>query len=386
MRRTFLKGVLGIAALAATRGLARAQAGEIRIGGLVAASGPGAFIGASEKNALEMAVEQKNSTGGISGNRIRLFLYDTEGNSTNAAQQFRRLAESDNVHAVIGPSTTGESVVVRPIANELHVPLISMGGAEAIVNPPTPYVFKVPPSDRVVAEHIIGFMKAKGMHSVGLISSADGFGQAGAIVIKEVAQRLGVQVAAAEEFGPRDTDMTPQVLRIRRANADAMLIWSVNPGPTIILKNATAVAYDKPIFNSYGAASLGLIEQAGPAAERSYVSSMRLLAPESLSQDDPMREVVARLATGYRNRFHAEPTTFIGHPQDALELVDLAVRQSGGEPNRDSIAAAIRSGNISFPGANGLFHFTSENHSGLDEESQSMVMLQVRGGRFVMAQ
>lgn len=385
MRRTFLKGVLGIAALVATRGAARAQAGEIRIGGLVAASGPGAFIGTSERNALEMLVEQKNARGGIAGNRIRLFLYDTEGNSTVAAQQFRRLVESDNVHAVIGPSTTGESVVVRPTANEARVPLISMGGAEAIINPPTPYVFKVPPGDRVVAEHILGFMKAKAMKSVGLISSADGFGQAGASVVKEVAQRLGVQVAAAEEFGPRDTDMTPQVLRIRRANADAMLIWSVNPGPTIVLKNAAAVGYNKPVFNSYGATSQQLIEQAGAAAERSYVSSMRLLAPDTLAEDDPMREVVARLATDYRARFRAEPTTFVGHPHDALELIDRAVQTSGGQPDRERIAEAIRSG-IAFPGANGQFRFTAQNHGGLDENSRSMVMLQVRGGRFVLAQ
>ena len=329
-----------------------------------------------------MLVEEINAAGGMSGNTVALTLYDTEGNSTLAAQQFRRLINSDNVHVVIGPSTTGESLAISTVANEAKVPLISFAGAEAVVNPPTPYVFKVPPTDRIVASQILGYMKEMGITSIAILSSADGYGQAGAGTVKEVAESMGVTVAAAEEFGPRDTDMTPQVLKIRSSGAEALLIWSVNPGPTIILKNAASVGYDKPIFNSYGAASPALIEQAGPAAEGTYVSSMRLLAPESLPEDDPMRGVVSKLAADYRAKYNEEPTTFIGHPADALSLVAAALEKSGGVPDREKLAEAIRSG-ISFPGANGMFSFTDANHNGLDENSNSMVMLQIKGGQFV---
>ena len=378
-RRELLKAAVAAATLCAASPVS-AQDKEIRIGVLLAASGPAAFIGVSEKNAVEMLVEQFNAKGGFAGNKIKLLLYDTEGNSTIAAQQFRRLVDSDNVHVVIGPSTTGESLAIRSIANELKVPLISMAAAESVVTPPTPYVFKTPPNDRIVAEHILGFMKSKGMASVGLLTSADGYGQAGAAVIKQVAEQLGVKVAAAEEFGPRDTDMTPQVLRVRSSGADALLIWSVNPGPTIILKNAAAVGFNKPIFNSHGVATPQLIEQSGAAAEKTYVSSMRLLAPDSLGAADPMRAAVSKLAADYKARFKADATTFVGHPADALVLVDLAVQKSGGVPDRDKIAEAIRTG-IEFPGANGMFKYSATNHNGLDNTSQSMIMLQVQGGK-----
>ncbi|KAH2808278.1 hypothetical protein KXV85_006065, partial [Aspergillus fumigatus] len=162
---------------------------------------------------------------------------------------------------------------------------------------------------------------------------------------------------------------------IRSSGADAMLIWSVNPGPTIILKNAAAIGYNKPIYNSYGAASPQLIEQAGAAAEKSYVSSMRLLAPESLAANDPMRPVVTKLAADYKEKFKADATTFIGHPSDAMLLIEEALKKAGGSPDREKLAEAMRSG-ISFPGANGMFRFTDANHNGLDRESQSMVMLQ----------
>ena len=382
-RRSSLAAMAAVG-LALSSAAALAQEKEIRIGALMSTSGPAAFLGVSEKNAFDMIIEQMNAAGGMSGYKIKPFFYDTEGNSTIAAQQFRRLIETDQVHAVIGPSTTGESLAIRPIANEMKVPLISMAGAEAVVTPPTPFVFKTPPTDRIVAEHVLGFMKSKGMQTVAILSSADAYGQAGAAVIKEVAGPLGMKVAAAEEFGPRDADMTPQVLRIRSSGADAMLIWSVNPGPTIILKNATAVGYTKPIFNSYGAATPQLIEQAGAAAEKSYVSSMRLLAPDSLAADDPMRAVVAKLAKDYKDRFKADATTFVAHSHDALVLIDLAMKKIGGAPDRVKIADAIRTGGIKFPGANGMFNFTPTNHNGLDRDSQSVVMLQVQGGKFVV--
>jgi branched-chain amino acid transport system substrate-binding protein len=383
-RRNLLAAGVSLGMFLSTSLGAVAQEKEIRIGALVAASGPAAFIGNSQRSTIEMLVDKINKTGGMSGNKVVLTLYDTEGNSTLAAQQFRRLIDSDRVDVVIGPSTTGETLPLMAIANESKVPLISFAGAENVVLPPTPFVFKTPPTDRIVAAHMLGFMKKHGISSLGLLSSADGYGQAGAAVIKEVAGSLGLKIAAAEEFGPKDTDMTPQVLRIRSSGVGAMLIWSVNPGPTVILKNAAAVGFQKPIFNSYGAASPTLIEQSGPAAEGSYVSSMRLLAPESLSKDDPIREVVTKLAADYRDKVGKEPTTFIGHPADAFTLIAAALEKSGGVPNREKLAEAMRGG-IEFAGANGMFTFSDANHNGLDENSRSMIMLQIKGRKFVIA-
>ena len=377
--------VLALALAVIGTGSAYAQEKEIRVGALMATSGPAAFLGASEKNAFDMLVDQINARGGMHGYKIKPFFYDTEGNSTSAAQQFRRLAETDKVHVVIGPSTTGESLVVKPIANELKVPTITMAGAEVVTVPPTRYVYKTPPTDRIVAEHMLGYFKRKGLASIAILSSADGYGQAGAATVKEVAVQFGIKIAAADEFGPRDSDMTPQILKIRASGADALVIWSVNPGPTIILRNAAAVGYNKPIFNSYGAASQALIEQSGAAAENSYVSSMRLLAPESLAASDPMREVVNRLASDYRTRFKAEAPTFAAHPYDALLLIDKAVEKINGPIDREKLADAFQSG-IKFPGGNGMFIFTGTNHNGLGRESNSMVMLQVKGGKFVLAE
>ncbi|CEJ16130.1 Leu/Ile/Val/Thr-binding protein precursor [bacterium YEK0313] len=383
-RRSLLKSFAAAPALSLA-GRAYAQAGEIRIGYLGATSGPAAFLGTTSRNAFDMLVEQYNAKGGLSGRKITAIPYDTEGNSTIAAQQFRRLAESDRADVIIGPNTTGEALVTRTIAEELKIPMISMTGTESIVVPPTPHVFKVAPTDRAVSRHMLQFAKAKGWNSLGIISSADGFGQAGATYLKENARKMDLKIALAEEFGPRDTDMTPQILRLRRANVDAMLIWSVNPGPTIILRNAAAAGFGKPIVNSFGVASAQLLDQAGRTAENTYVSTMRLLIPDQLPPTDPLQPVVAKVAADYRARFNAPVATFSGHAYDALKLIELAVAKTNGDVTRAAITAAIHSG-IAFPGCNGEMKYSAANHGGQDDTSNPMVMVQVKNGKFVIAQ
>ena len=382
-----MKGLLAVALALAVFGAApaKAQEKEIRIGALMANSGPSAFIGLSQKNTFDMLVEQINARGGMSGYKIKPFFYDSEGNSTLAAQQFRRLAETDKVHVVIGPSTTGETLVVKPIANELKLPTISMGGAEIIVVPPTRYVFKVSPTDRIVAEHVLAFIKGKGITNIALLSSADGYGQAGAVMVKDIAPRVGVKIATADEFGARDSDMTPQILKIRASGADAMLVWSVNPGPSIILRNAVAVGYNKPIYMSNGAASQVLIDQSGTAAENAFVSSSRLLAPASLNTNDPMSKVVTTLVADYKARFKIEPPGFAGNTYDALMLIEKALEKITGPVDREKLADSFQSG-IKYPGTNGFADYTPEKHGGLDGTSRSMVMMQIKNGKFVLAE
>jgi len=383
-RRSLLKSLAATSALSLT-GRAHAQANEIRIGYLGATSGPAAFIGATARNAFDMLVEQYNAKGGMSGKKIVPLAYDTEGNSTVASQQFRRLAESDRADVIIGPNTTGEALVTRTIAEELKIAMISMTGTEAIVVPPTPHVFKVAPTDRAVSRHMLQFAKSKGWNNIGIITSADGFGQAGATYLKDNAQKMDIKIVLAEEFGPRDTDMTPQVLRLRRANVDAMLIWSVNPGPTIILRNAAAAGFNKPIVNSFGVASLQLLDQAGRTAENTYVSSMRLLVPDQLPATDPLQPVVSKFAADYRARFNVPVTTFSGHAYDSLKLIELAVAKINGAITREAITAAITSG-IDFPGCNGVMKYSATNHGGQDDNFSPMVMVQVKNGKFVVSQ
>jgi branched-chain amino acid transport system substrate-binding protein len=355
----------------------------IKIGAVYSTSGPGAFLGVPEERGLRMKVEEINKKGGIDGRRVELVVYDTEGNTTKAAQLARRLIESDNVVAILGPSSSGESLQVLPIANEAKVPLIAHAGTEKMTSPVTPWVFNTPPTDRVVAAHLLSVFKKRGIKQVALLSSADGFGQSGASVVKELASKYGVTVAVHEEFNRTDPDMTAQVLKAKDSPAQAILVWSAFPAPTIIAKNAAAAGVKKPIYNSFAAASKDLLVQAGPAAEGSFVSSMRLLAPETLRSEDPLRPAVMKIYEEYKAKYKEAPATFVAHSHDAMSLVEAAVHKIKGPVSRDNLRAALET--VTVNGGNGVFRLSPTSH-GLDPDSDSMVLLQARGGQWVVAE
>jgi branched-chain amino acid transport system substrate-binding protein len=371
---------LGAALLASSFG-ALAQE-TIKIGAIFATSGPSAFLGVPEERGLKLKVEDINKSGGINGRKVEVVQYDTEGNTTKAAQLARRLIESDKVLAIVGPSSSGESLQVLPIANELKTPLISHAGTEKMTNPVTPWVFNTPPTDRVVAAHLLGVFKKRGITQIALLTAADGFGQSGANVVMELAPKYGVSIARHEEFNRTDADMTAQVLKAKDSPAQAMLVWSAFPAPTIIAKNAAAVGYNKPVFNSFAAASKDLLVQAGPAAEGSFVSSMRLLAPETLKANDPMRPAVTKIYSEYKAKFNEAPATFVAHSYDAMSILEAALRKITGPVTRDNLRAAMET--VTVTGGNGIFRLSPTSH-GLEPDSQSMVLMVAKGGQWVVA-
>ncbi len=355
---------------------------EIRMGVLLPVSGPLAFVGATKKKALDLLVEQINERGGMSGHKVKVFFYDTESNTTLVSQQFRRLAESDKVDIVIGPTVTGETLVARPVANELKVPMVPFAGTEAVINPVTPYMFAFVPSDRHAARKMLAMIKAKGLKSVAFLHSADGFGQTGLRVMKELSAQMGIELKTIEEFGPRDSDMTPQVMRIRAGGADAMFVWGVNPGPTIIMKNAKAIGYNKPIVNSYGVASQQFINQAGAAGEGSYVAGTAIMGALQMDAADPVRKSTEKFIKDYEARYKEPIAAFAGFMFDGLNLVEQAVAKAGGKVDRESLATAFRNGGIKFTGANGKLEFKPNSSTAQNDDSDGIVILQIKNGKF----
>ena len=142
----------------------------IKIGAVLAVTGPASWLGQPEKNTGLMIVEEINKAGGINGRMIELIVEDDEGNETKAVNAVNKLILKDNVVAIFGPSTTGPSLAVVPIAERHKIPLISCAAAAAITEPIKKYVFKTPQKDSDAAIMILDHIKAKGYKKIAVIS------------------------------------------------------------------------------------------------------------------------------------------------------------------------------------------------------------------------
>ncbi len=93
-----------------------------------------------------MLVEKINAAGGVNGRKLELVV-DAAGSPEKAVSFAKQLIEEDKVLAIIGPSTSGETMQIKALCEENKVPLVSCAAAETIVNPVAKYVFKVPQKD-----------------------------------------------------------------------------------------------------------------------------------------------------------------------------------------------------------------------------------------------
>ncbi len=365
--------VLSIMAFLCSAGAALAAA-PIKIGGLFAVTGPAAFLGEPEKNTLELLVREANARGGINGSKIELVIYDTGGDVTKAVQLANKLIRNDKVAAIIGPSTTGETMAVIPIAEKEQVPLISCAAGIKITDPVKKWVFKTPANDHVAAEKILIQAQKLKQKNIAILTVSDSFGSSGREQLKAMAAKRGFRIVADEVYGPKDTDMTPQLTKIKSAKPDAIICWGTNPGPAIITRNVKQLGIKAQLYQSHGVASKKFIELASAdAAQGVMLPAGKLAVFDLLKKTDPQAKLLKDYNDSYRKAYGAEASTFGGYAYDGFQLIAAAI--SKGAVTAAQIRDGIERGG-SMVGVSGIFRMSPRDHNGLDLSAFEMVRVE----------
>jgi branched-chain amino acid transport system substrate-binding protein len=370
------RSLWAIAALTLAFGAA-AQPEPIRIGAFLSVTGPAAFLGDPEQKTLELYVEKVNAAGGVLGRKLQLYAYDSAGDAEKARAYVKRLIEQDKVDALVGGSTTGETMAAVPLAEAAGVPFISLAGAVVIVEPVKKWVFKTPHTDRMACEKIFTDMKSRGATRVALISGAGGFDRSMRAECLKVAGSAGVQIIADESYGAGDSDMTAQLAKIKATpGVQAVLNAGFGQGPAIVTRNYRQLAIGAPLYQSHGVASKQFVKLAGDSAEGVRLPAAALLVADTLPDADAQKKVVASYKREYEARFKQEVSTFGGHAYDGLMIVLDAMRRAGTTDKarvRDAIEATR-----GYVGTGGVVNMSAQDHMGLD--LTAFRMLEVRGG------
>jgi branched-chain amino acid transport system substrate-binding protein len=376
-------GVLAGLALATFlgAGLAQAKGPNIKIGAIFSTTGPAANLGGPESRTLQMVVDEANKKGGIAGHQIDLVIKDSAGSPEKAISFAKQLIEEDKVFAIIGPSTSGETLKIKGLAQENKTILLSCAAAEAIVKPVAPYVFKVAPDDSGAAKRIFEQMKKMGITKIGLLSSNTGFGKAGKEQVEKAAPGFGVTIVANEIYDKESTDLTAVVTKLKGANVQAFINWSIEPAQAIVIKNARQVGLSVPIFQSHGFGNIQYAKAAGPAAEGVIFPASRLLVADSLPAGDKQKPVLLKYKQSYEGKYKEEASTFGGHAHDALLLLSQAVQAAGGDLDKEKVRNALE-GLKGVVGTAGSFTFTAKDHGGLGADAFEMQT--VKNGKFVI--
>ncbi len=380
-KRTTLK-TLFVGTVLALGSFAAIANEPIKIGSILSVTGPAAFLGDPELKTLQLYVEEINKKGGVLGRQLQLVHYD-DGSDANKANGFaKRLIDDDKVDLIVGGTTTGSTMSTVPLVEKAGVPFISLAGAVVIVEPVKKFVFKTPHTDRMAAEKVFEDMKKRGISKVALLSETSGFGQSGKKETEAVAAKYGVTLVANETYGPKDTDMSPQLTKIKNtAGVQAVFVFGLGQGPAIVTKNYKQLGITLPLYQSHGVASDEFLKLAGPAAEGVRLPSPAQLIPEKLPAGDPQKPVVTAYDKAYKERYKQDVSTFGGYAYDGLMIAVDAIKRAGSTDKakvRDAIEATK-----GFVGTSGTFNMSPTDHMGLD--LSAFRMLEVKGGDWTIS-
>jgi len=374
-----MKKILLIAGILLCFGSSLFAKGVIKVGGLFCLTGPAAHIGIAQKEACELIFDEANAHGGIHGKKIKLIEIDTQMNPTKALLGAKKLVEEDKVCVIIGPTTTGCGMAIKPYVNKMHVPTFMHAGSDIIIDkPPIKYVFKSPYRSSVALGKIFEYMKHHGLKTFAFLYSSDGFGRDGLRVAKKLAPKYGLKMVDSESFHRKDVDMTTQLVKANEKHPDAIIAWTIGPAGGIIAKNKKRLGMKQPLFECHGQCDPIFLKVAGDAANGVLMPATKIYVANQLPNSDPQKAKILHFVKLFKKRYGYYPGTMVAYGADAAYLVLEALKHVG--CNREKIRDYLENHTYGYVGLSGIYKITPKDHNGL--HISDVVMVKVVNGKW----
>lgn len=383
--------MLGVAACgdSGSSGGSGGDKAPFKIGALLALTGPYASLGTAEQDSIKLYAKTINAKGGINGHPVEIVVADTGSDESKAVNQLRKLVTQDQVVAVLGPSSSGEGIAVKPVSLSLKVPVVVAASSMDIITPAdqAKYIFKEFPSTEDSLKAQLQYVKDKGWSKVAIIASNNGYGQEPVKELKSLADEYGLQVVGSAMFPPDATDMTSELSSLAAKKPDVTLIWAVNPANAIVAKNAKSIDYPGVLFNSPGAGTPQYISVGGKSTEGTLVQGSKIAVPDKVTKSDSQYHALQGLLKAWKGAGHKDsPNQYVSNGWDVSLILDHAITKAKVEPGsdpqqtRDAIRDALENDVKNFAGINAIYNFTPDNHgpSGI----KGLAVLTVKNGEF----
>ncbi len=354
---------------------------KIPVGLIAELTGDIPAVGASCKNAAEMAVKEINDAGGleIGGKKypIELFVEDNAGKADQSASAAQKLITQQNVVAIIGPNASRYAIPASEIAESSKTVLVSPWST----NPKTTldaksgaakkYVFRAafidPFQGRVVAKFALDNLKAK--KAAILYDVASDYNKGIAEFFKQTFEENGGQVVAFETYTTNDKDFSAQLTKIKSAEPEVIFLPNYYSEVPLQIQQAHRLGLTVPFLGSDSWGSAELIKLCGTECEGYYFSTH--YAPDAATP------VATKFIEGYKAKYGNVPDDVAALTYDSFGLLWQAL-QSAGKIDREAVREAMAK-IPKYEGVTGTMQFKE----GSGDPIKSAVILQVKGDKFV---
>jgi branched-chain amino acid transport system substrate-binding protein len=347
-------------------GVQAADDQEIRIGFTVPTTGASAAEGAYFIKAIKFALKQINQAGGINGKKINLIMEDTQSSNPGALAALQKCVEQDKVLALVGPVKSTQIMAMSDAIKSYAIPTMIGGTNASLTRKGNPWLFRVRPDDSIAAAAMVKYIKEDlKFAKVGILHDTDAFGTGGADLVEQYTKENGLTLVKREKYTTKDKDFTAQLLSLKNAGAQVMVLYGTNPEDVAIIQRQYR-QLGSP-FKYIGSPS---------SAGRDCLNLSREAAEGLLAVIDfvpGQSETSRKYAEDYRKEYKEEfdPNSIWAY--DGLNILVNAIRKAG--ENRNKIREALLA-TQGYKGVLGTFSFTP-NGDGLSEVS----VIQIEKGK-----
>lgn len=304
--------------------------GELHIGANLELSGAVATYGSSISEGIDLAVEEINESGGINGMQVKVTKVDNKSDAAEATNGAIKLTSQDQVTAIIGAATSGNTLAQAEIANDTETILLSPSATapNVTVNEDgslNEYVFRtsyIDPFQGTIAANFaldeLG-VKTAAIYADNASDYAKGLGEA----FKETFEAGGGEIVAEEAYVAKDTDFKSTLTRIKSAEPEFVFIPGYYEEVGLIVKQARELGIDVPLMGADGWDSPTLLDLAGAdALNNTYITN-------HYSSDDP-DETIQNFVTKFKEKYDGNaPNAFHALGYDSVYLLKDAIERAG---------------------------------------------------------
>jgi branched-chain amino acid transport system substrate-binding protein len=344
---------------------APAKGEPIKIGTIFSITGWAGFIGTPQKEIFTALVEEINAKGGVKGRPLEFYYEDDKSIPTNAVIAATKLIKDKKVIAMVGTSITDSAAAIVPTCEQEQTPFINSGPGFI---PWKKWVFSTGPGDVRGANHVIDFaIKDLGAKKIALMHGSDAYGMLGQKVIKEALPKYpGTSLVAIERFEASDTNMIPQLTKIKASNPDLLILFTTGGPGAVVAKNYKQLGMTTKVLGSTSLTMPEFLSIAGKIADESnwIFLSQPMMIVEKMSPDDPYRKNVYEPVKKIMQAKYGpskEVTLFHGSSYDAIMGVVAALSMAP-KIDKESLRDALEK--VKVEGFLGTFGPTKEDHQG----------------------
>ncbi|MDF0733046.1 ABC transporter substrate-binding protein [Pseudomonas entomophila] len=363
--------------------IAHAQA-DVKIGVITSSTGPIALVGLPQKNSVPLLPTQAGDQ------QVKYIALDDGSDPTATVKALKKLISEENVDAIIGPSGSPNAMGVIQFAAEAGVPLLAPVGTAAVVlpmNEQKKWVFKTTQNDDLIAKALVEDMTRRGVKTLGLIGTADPYGENWSKVMGALATEHGIKLVASERFQRQDTSVTGQSLKLLAARPDAVLVAA--PGSAAVLPQTTLYdqGYRGQMYQTHGAALPDFLKLGGKKVEGTILAASLMLVLDEMPDSHPSKAIARDYVAAYEKLNGSKPATFGANTYDAGLLLQKAIPLAAGkaQPGTAEFRAALRDAleaSHEVPATQGVYNMTPADHSGFDERGRELI--QVKNGNWTL--